>query len=57
MYIYIKYNLEEIFPPVGLELLPVALDDVKEDGQATGSHVKLTPAHDTTEIDKRINTR
>ena len=35
--------LEEVFPPVSLKLVPISLDNVKENRQTTSSHVQFAP--------------
>ncbi len=44
--------LKQILPPVGLELIAVGLDNVKEYGESARAHVQLAPAHDAGELEE-----
>ena len=47
-----NWYLKQILPPVGLELVAVGLDNVKEYGEPARAHVQLAPAHDAGELEE-----
>ncbi len=49
---YSKYYLKQILPPVGLELVPVRFDNVKEYGEPARAHVQLASAHNAGQLEE-----
>ncbi len=44
--------LKQILPPVGLELVAVGFDNVKEYGEPARAHVQLAPAHNAGQLEE-----